>query len=39
METWMLVGIVLLLVVNLVQTVQLRKVEESRKKHTRIAAR
>ena len=39
METLLLLGSALLLVVTLVQTVTLRKVEEARRKHTRIAAR
>lgn len=39
METLLLVGIVLLLLVVLEQSVTLRKVEEARRKHTRIVTR
>jgi len=39
MESFLLGSVVLLLVVALVQKIQLRKVEEARRTHTRIAAR
>jgi hypothetical protein len=39
MNTLFLLGVVVLLAVTLAQAVLLRKVEEARRKHTRIAAR